>query len=72
MNELSESRRRFLKTAGPSVGAALLHSRTVVAESSISTQPNVSPSASSEAASPDYTLRIKTFPLRSPPKRSSR
>jgi FtsP/CotA-like multicopper oxidase with cupredoxin domain len=69
MNELSESRRRFLKTAGLSVGAALLHSRTVVAESSISTQPNVSPSASSEAASPDYTLRIKTSPIEIAPKK---
>lgn len=40
MNELSGSRRRFLKAAGLSVGAALVHSRTVVAESSISTQTN--------------------------------
>ncbi len=48
MNELSESRRRFLRAAGLSVGTALLRSRTVVAESSISTQTNDSPTASAE------------------------
>jgi hypothetical protein len=60
MNDLSESRRRFLKATGLSVGTALLHSPTVVAESSISTQTNDSPTARSESASPDYTLHIKT------------
>ena len=69
MNELSESRRRFLKAAGLSAGAALLHSRTVVAESSISTQTNDSSTASSESASPDYTLRIKTSPIEIAPKK---
>ena len=45
MNSLSESRRRFLEAAGLSVGATLLHSRTVVAECSISTQTNDSPTS---------------------------
>ena len=69
MNELSGSRRRFLKAAGLSVGAALVHSRTVVAESSISTQTNDFPTASSESTPPGYILRIKTSPVEIAPKR---
>jgi FtsP/CotA-like multicopper oxidase with cupredoxin domain len=69
MNELSESRRRFLRAAGLSAGAALLHSRTVVAESSISTQTDDSPTASRESGSPDYTLHIRTSPIEIAPKR---
>ena len=69
MDELSESRRRFLRAAGLSAGAALLHSGTVVAESSISTHSNDLPTASSESGSPDYTLRIKTSPIEIAPKR---
>ena len=63
MNEPSEARRRFLRAAGLSAGAALLHSRTVVAESNIFTQSNDSRTATPESASPDYTLRIKTSPI---------
>ncbi len=63
MNELSESRRRFLKTAGLSAGAALLHPGTVVAESSISTPHNGTAAASLESGSADYTLHIKTSPI---------
>jgi FtsP/CotA-like multicopper oxidase with cupredoxin domain len=67
MNELSESRRRFLKAAGLSAGAVLLSSGT--AESRISTQSNDSPAASSESGSPDYTLHIKTSPIEIAPNR---
>jgi FtsP/CotA-like multicopper oxidase with cupredoxin domain len=69
MMELSESRRRFLKTAGLSAGVLLLHSGTTVSESSVSTQRNESPVASSESGSADYTLHIKTSPIEIAPKR---
>jgi FtsP/CotA-like multicopper oxidase with cupredoxin domain len=69
MDELSESRRRFLKAAGLSAGAVLLSSGTVVAESGISTQSNDSPAASSESGSPDYTLHIETSPIEIAPNR---
>jgi len=67
MDELSESRRRFLKAAGLSAGAVLLSSGT--AESRISTQSNDSPAASSESGSPDYTLHIETSPIEIAPNR---
>ena len=69
MNELSESRRRFLKAAGLAAGAVLLSSEPVAAESGISKQSNDSPSASSETGSPDYTLHIKTSPIEIAPNR---
>src|ERR1700691_1813607 len=69
MNELSESRRRFLKGAGLSVGTALLHSRNVVAESPLSTQTTDSPTAQSGSPPPDCTLRIKTSPIEIAPKK---
>jgi len=69
MSELSESRRRFLKAAGLSVGTALLHSQAVVADSSLSTQTNDSRTARLEAPSPDYTLRIETSPIEIAPKK---
>jgi FtsP/CotA-like multicopper oxidase with cupredoxin domain len=69
MTEASESRRRFLKAAGLSAGAALLHTKTVVGESRISTATYNSPAALLESASPDYTLRIKTSPIEIAPKK---
>jgi FtsP/CotA-like multicopper oxidase with cupredoxin domain len=69
MSERSESRRRFLKTSSLSVGAAFLRSRTEVADSCISAQANDFVASSSEAASPDYTLRIRTSPIEIAPKR---
>lgn len=69
MKESSESRRRFLKVAGLTAATVLLPSGSVGAKSSISTQPNDSPTASSESGSPDCTLHIKTSPVEIAPKR---
>ncbi len=69
MNESSESRRRFLKAAGLSVGAFFLSSGRVVAESHLSARSGESPPASSESGSTDYTLHIKTSPIEIAPKR---
>ena len=69
MMELSESRRRFLKTAGLTAGTLLLHSGAIVAEASVSTQTNDSPVAPSESGSADHTLLIKTSPIEIAPKR---
>jgi FtsP/CotA-like multicopper oxidase with cupredoxin domain len=68
MDDLSESRRRFLKAAGLTAGA-LLSSGIVVAESDISKQSTDSSAASSESDSPDYTLHIKTSPVEIAPNR---
>jgi FtsP/CotA-like multicopper oxidase with cupredoxin domain len=46
-----------------------LHSRSVVAESSLSTQTNNSPGASSDTDSPDYALHIKTSPIEIAPRK---
>jgi len=69
MNELSESRRRFLKAAVLTAGAGFLSSGAGVAESGISTRSNDSPAISSESGSPDYTLHIKTSPIEIAPNR---
>jgi FtsP/CotA-like multicopper oxidase with cupredoxin domain len=69
MKELSESRRRFLKAAGLTAGAALLSSGNVVAESGKLPQSGDSPAASPESGSADYTLHIKTSPLEIAPNR---
>ena len=50
MKESSESRRRFLKAAGLTAAAVLLPSGSAGAKSSISTQRDDSPTASSESA----------------------
>jgi FtsP/CotA-like multicopper oxidase with cupredoxin domain len=68
MEELSESRRKFLKAAGLTAGAVLLSSGNVVAESGISPQSSES-SAGSEVGSADYTLHIKTSPIEIAPNR---
>ena len=69
MNELSESRRRFLKVAGLTTGGVYLSSGSALAESGIPTQSNHSPAVPSESVSPDYTLHIKTSPIEIAPKR---
>jgi len=55
MMESSESRRRFLKTACLTAGAALLSGKSFA--------------GSSESQAPDYTLRIKTAPVEIAPNR---
>jgi len=69
MNELSESRRRFLKAAGLSAGAVFLPSGAVAPESVTSIQSNDSPAVSSESGSHNYTLHIKTSPIEIAPNR---
>ena len=69
MNELSESRRRFLKAAGLTAGAVFLPSGAVATKSVTSIQSNDSPAASSESGSPDYTLHIKMSPIEIAPNR---
>jgi len=69
MKELSESRRRFLKAAGLTAGAAFLSSGNVVAESTMPPQSGDSPAGSSESGSADYTLHIKTSPVEIAPNR---
>jgi len=69
MNEISESRRRFLKVAILSAGAVYLSSSTAVADSGISTQSNDEVATTAESGSPDYTLHIKTSPIEIAPKR---
>jgi FtsP/CotA-like multicopper oxidase with cupredoxin domain len=68
MEELFESRRGFLKAAGLTAGAALLSSRNVFAESDLALRSD-SPAPSSESASADYTLHIKTSPVEIAPNR---
>jgi len=68
MEELSESRRKFLRAAGLTAGAFLLSSGKVIAESGISPQSSES-SAGSEVGSADYTLHIKTSPIEIAPNR---
>jgi len=62
MKELSESRRKFLRTTGLAAGAVLLSSGKVAAGSGISLQSSEAPAAS-ESGSADYTLHIKTSPV---------
>ena len=62
MKELSESRRKFLRTTGLAAGAVLLSSGKVAAGSGISLQSSEAPAAS-ESGSADYTLHIKTSPI---------
>jgi FtsP/CotA-like multicopper oxidase with cupredoxin domain len=69
MKKLSESRRRFLKAAGLTAGAAFLSSDNVVAESTMPPQSGDSTAASSESGSADYTLHIKTSPVEIAPNR---
>jgi FtsP/CotA-like multicopper oxidase with cupredoxin domain len=68
MNELSESRRRFLKAASLTAGAALLPSG-VVGAPDVPSEDTDAPVASTESASADYTLRIKTSPVEIAPNR---
>jgi FtsP/CotA-like multicopper oxidase with cupredoxin domain len=69
MNELPESRRRFLKVAGLTAGGVYLSSGPRLAVSGISTQSDRAPAVLPESASPDYTLHIKTSPIEIAPKR---
>jgi FtsP/CotA-like multicopper oxidase with cupredoxin domain len=68
MKELSESRRRFLKAASLTAGAALFSSANLAAESGALSGID-SPAPSSESASADYTLHIKTSPIEIAPSR---
>jgi FtsP/CotA-like multicopper oxidase with cupredoxin domain len=69
MKELSESRRRFLRAAGLTAGAAFLSSGNAVAESSMPPQSGASPASSTESGPADYTLHIKTSPIEIAPTR---
>jgi FtsP/CotA-like multicopper oxidase with cupredoxin domain len=69
MNELSESRRRFLKTTGLTAGAALFSPGDVVASSGLPPLGSDTPASSSERGSADYSLRIKTSPVEIAPHR---
>lgn len=62
MNELSKSRRQFLKTAGLTAGAAMLSSGSL-ASSGVASGP------ASEPAGADYTLRINVSPIEIAPNR---
>lgn len=68
MKELSGSRRKFLRSAWLTTGAALLTSGGVVAEFDGSPQTRESPTGE-ESGSADYTLRIKTSPIEIAPNR---
>jgi hypothetical protein len=68
MNELSESRRKFLKAASLTAGAFFLSSAKVVAESGMSPQSSDT-QVSSDSSSADYTLHIKTSPIEIAPNR---
>ena len=68
MKELCESRRKFLKAAGLTTGAALLSCGNVAAEFGTSPQSRESPAAST-SGSADYTLHIRTSPVEIAPNR---
>src|SRR5579862_2629770 len=63
MNELSESRRQFLKTAGLATGALLLGSGKKLARAESLLHRSTSVAAQSEPAAADYTLHIKNSPV---------
>ncbi len=74
MRNLSQSRRQFLKAAALTGGAALLSSGMIGAESRsaqsrAAQRGNDSPTPSSQANSPDYTLHIETTPVEIAPNR---
>jgi FtsP/CotA-like multicopper oxidase with cupredoxin domain len=68
MKELSESRRKFLRSACLTTGAVSLTYGGVVAEFGTSPQTKESP-AGAESVSADHTLHIKTSPIEIAPSR---
>lgn len=65
MNDILESRRRFLKAATISAGAILLPGTASFAE----IPPTTASSAASESTSANYTLRIRVSPVEIAPNR---
>ena len=68
MKTSPESRRRFLKAAGLTAGAAIFSYGNVVAESVVADQSGDSPTTLPESAT-DYTLHIKPSPIEIAPHR---
>ena len=68
MKTSPESRRRFLKAAGLTAGAAIFPHGNVVAELVVADQSGDSPTTSPESAA-DYTLHIKPSPIEIAPHR---
>jgi FtsP/CotA-like multicopper oxidase with cupredoxin domain len=69
MNNLEQSRRRFLKTASLATGALLLSSNNRLAQTESTIESNASDVAPADPEAADYTLHIKNAPIEIAPKR---
>jgi len=69
MNNVAESRRRFLKTAGLATGALLLSPENSLAQTKATTESSASDVTQADPGAADYTLHIKNSPIEIAPKR---
>ncbi len=69
MRKLTESRRRFLKTASLAGGTILFSPKASVLQLAAALPQGESTPAQPQSGSPDYTLRIKESPIEIAPKR---
>jgi FtsP/CotA-like multicopper oxidase with cupredoxin domain len=69
MNNVAESRRRFLKTAGLATGALLLSPENSLAQTKATTESSASDVTQADPGAADYTLHIKNSPIEIAPTR---
>jgi FtsP/CotA-like multicopper oxidase with cupredoxin domain len=69
VNSFSESRRRFLQTAGLAAGALLLPTKSTTAQTESVPNVNASTTVQSDSSAASYTLHIKNSPIEIAPKR---
>src|SRR5271167_1509693 len=69
MNNVAESRRRFLKTAGLATGALLLSPKNSLAQTEATTESGASDITQADSGAADYTLHIQNSPIEIAPKR---
>src|SRR5580704_11601913 len=69
MNNVAQSRRRFLKTAGLATGALLLSPENSLAQTKATTESSASDVTQADPGAADYTLHIKNSPIEIAPKR---
>jgi FtsP/CotA-like multicopper oxidase with cupredoxin domain len=69
MNNLAESRRRFLKAAGLTTGAFLLSPKNSLAHTEATMESGASDIAQADSGAADYILHIKNSPIEIAPKR---
>jgi FtsP/CotA-like multicopper oxidase with cupredoxin domain len=69
MNNVAESRRRFLKTAGLATGALLLSPKNSLAQTEATTESGASDITQADSGAADYTLHIQNSPIEIAPNR---